>query len=150
MMENTYKKFTSRVCQGRGKKIKDITKVAQGRVFTALQAVGNGLIDEVGGLRESVIAAQKAAGISSSHILVLPRPKTLADMLSGGGIGAEAPAGLTGSDASTIRKLLSEAPGLFSAGHDRLQGFGYLLTLGQLLGKNCVLTAMPYHVSVKP
>jgi len=147
MMENTYRTFTSRVRQGRGSRVKDIGKVAKGRVFTARQAVGNGLIDEIGGLRAAVIAAQKAAKIKSSHILVLPKPKTLADLLSGSDISTETPMGAEGA---ALRALLSEAPGILSAGRKGRQGLSYLLTLGELLGRECVLTAMPYHVSVRP
>lgn len=147
MMESTYRTFTSRVRKGRGSRVKDIEKVAQGRVFTARQAVGNGLIDEIGGLREAVIAAQKAAKIKSSHILVLPKPKTLADLLGGSGISAEMPMGAEGA---ALRALLSEAPGILAAGRKDLQGLSYLLTVGELLGRECVLTAMPYHVSIEP
>ena len=147
LMERTYRTFTSRVAQGRGSRVKDIEKVAQGRVFTARQAVANGLIDEVGGLREALMAAQKAAGIESSNIIVLPRPKTLADLLTGDGTSSATP---IGAEAAAIRTLLAQAPGILAAGRDDLQGVSYLLTLGELLGRRCVLTAMPYHVSVKP
>jgi len=147
LMERTYRTFTSRVRQGRGPRVKDIDAVAQGRVFTARQAVTNGLIDEVGGLREALLAAHKAAGIESSNILVLPRPKTLADVLTGDGTSSFTP---MRADGAAIRSLLAEAPGILAAGRDDLQGVSYLLTLGELLSRRCVLTAMPYHVSIKP
>jgi len=147
MMEATYRKFTGRVKQGRGDRIKDIDKVAQGRIFTARQAAANGLIDEVGGLREALTAAQKAAHIESSHIIVLPRPKTLADILAGGGMSASMP---MSADSAALRVLLKEAPAALSVSPERMEGVRYLLTLSELLGKRCVLTAMPYHVSVKP
>ena len=147
MMEATYRKFTGRVKQGRGDRIKDIDKVAQGRIFTARQAAANGLIDEVGGLREALTAAQKAAGIESSHIIVLPRPKTLADILAGGGMSASMP---MSADSAALRVLLKEAPAALSVSPERMEGVRYLLTLSELLGKRCVLTAMPYHVSVRP
>ncbi len=147
MMEDTYRTFTSRVRQGRGSRVKNVADVAQGRVFTARQAVDNGLIDGIGGLREAVATAQKAAKIKSSHILVLPKPKTLADMLTGSGVSAETPMNVKGA---AIRALLSEAPSILTAGRKDRQGLSYLLTLGELLGRECVLTAMPYHVSVSP
>jgi len=147
LMERTYRTFTSRVAQGRGSRVKDLDKVAQGRVFTARQAAANGLIDEVGGLREALVAAQKAAGIESSNILELPRPKTLADLLTGDGTSSSTP---IGARAAAVRTLLEQAPGILAAGRDGLKGVSYLLTLGELLGRRPVLTAMPYHVSVKP
>lgn len=147
MMEETYRTFTSRVRQGRGSRVKNVADVAQGRVFTARQAVDNGLIDGIGGLREAVIAAQKAAKIKSSHILVLPQPKTLADLLTGSGASAETPMNVKGA---AIRALIAEAPSILTAGRENRQGLSYLLTLGEMLGRECVLTAMPYHVSVRP
>ena len=54
------------------------------------------------------------------------------------------------ADGAAIRSLLAEAPGILAAGRDDLQGVSYLLTLGELLGRRCVLTAMPYHVSIQP
>jgi len=147
MMEETYRTFTSRVRQGRGSRVKNVANVAQGRVFTARQALDNGLIDGIGGLREAVIAAHKAAKIKSSHILVLPQPKTLGDLLSGSGTSAEMPMNVKGA---AIRALLAEAPSILAAGRENCQGLSYLLTLGEMLGRECVLTAMPYHVSVRP
>jgi protease-4 len=146
MMEDVYRTFTDRVRRGRGKRVKDLDKVAQGRVFTARQAARNGLIDKVGGLRDAVAAAQKASKIKSSHIIVLPRPKTLADILAGDGMAAS----MARADSMTLRALLAEAPSALTAGRERLEGVTYLLTLGELLSTQCVLTAMPYHVSVKP
>jgi len=50
--ERTYKTFVQRVARSRGERIKNIEVVSDGRVFTARQAVRNGLVDRLGGLRE--------------------------------------------------------------------------------------------------
>lgn len=147
MMEHTYRQFTDRVREGRGRRIRDLDKVAQGRIFTARQAVKNGLIDKVGGLRDAVAAAQKAAKIQSSHIIVLPRPKTLADMLAGDGTSASLPAS---AESMALRALLRQAPSALTVGRERMRGMSYMLSLAELLATDCVLTAMPYHVNIKP
>ena len=43
--EHTYAQFEDRVKAGRGKRIKDLSQVDQGRIFTGRQAVENGLAD---------------------------------------------------------------------------------------------------------
>merc|ERR1712127_53742 len=46
------------VAEGRQKKVKDIEKVAQGRVWTGEQAKLVGLVDELGGLHKAIAYAQ--------------------------------------------------------------------------------------------
>jgi protease IV len=64
LAQRTYDQFTLRVEESRGKRVNDVKDVAQGRIFTAKQAAINGLVDKIGGLREAVEAARKAAGIT--------------------------------------------------------------------------------------
>ena len=147
MAARTYDTFVSRVKESRGKRIKDVGAVAQGRIFTARQAAKNGLIDEIGGLREAVAAAQSAAKLKSSHFLLLPRPQTLLDMLYGGGVSAPpAPAAAT----DLLERFRMMSPGLLSAPSQEMAGAAYLLELGRMLSAEHVLAAMPCHVSVRP
>jgi len=147
LIQRVYNTFTSRVAESRGKRVKDVAAVAQGRIFTARQAVGNGLIDEIGGIREALLAAQAAAKIKSSYLLTLPKPKTLADMLYGGGSSSALPA-LAG-EGQLLRQLGASSPLLPLAAHKRA-GIGYLICLGRLMESETVLTALPYHVSIQP
>ena len=142
----TYDLFVSRVKESRGRRVKDIDAVTQGRIFTAQQAVKNGMIDEIGGLREAVLAAQTAAGVKSSYFITLPRPKTLADMFSGADTSAAAPRG----PAEMLEALGGKAPSLLAGVGARGGALAYMLSLAQVLGTDTVLTAMPYHVSVHP
>ncbi len=145
LMQRTYDVFVSRVRDSRGKRIKDVSKVAQGRIFTAREAARNGLIDAVGGFREAVEAAQSAAKIDKSHFIILPRPKTLFDVLYGGQV-ASASTARWGIDpaAGTVSPLL-RAAGLRAAAPA-----GYLLRLARLLETERVLAVLPYHLEVGP
>ena len=81
-MTETYGVFTSRVTGARGDKIPNLEDVAQGRLFTGIQAKDAGLVDNVGTLNDTIEAAAKSAHIEKNYqILVLPEPKTLADIL---------------------------------------------------------------------
>ena len=85
LMGETYDLFKSRVTDGRGGKIKSIDDVAQGRLFTGDHAKEVGLVDKLGSLNDTVVAAAKDAGVERNYqILVYPEAKTLADLLSGG------------------------------------------------------------------
>jgi protease-4 len=85
-MTETYEQFTARVMSTRGGKIKKIEDVAQGRVFIAEQAKGLGMVDEIGGLDKAVAYAADAAHLKPDgyEVRVVPAPKTLMDLLSGG------------------------------------------------------------------
>jgi len=144
LSKRTYDQFVSRVRASRGRRIKDLDAVTQGRIFTAAQAVKNGLIDEVGGIREAMMAAQSAAKIKRSYILTLPKPKTLLDVLYG-----EEWSGSPLGQAGEVERLVGGRGGLLPAGRRRA-ALGYMLCLARMLDAETVLTAMPCHVSVSP
>jgi protease-4 len=144
LAQRTYDVFVSRVKASRGKRIKELDAVTQGRIFTARQAAANGLIDSLGGLREAIAAAQSAAKIKSSYIIVLPRPRTLADMFYGGSETAFPDA------ASPLRQWTRGDASLLPIGGRRAAGIGYLLNLARLLEAETALAAMPHYLSVQP
>jgi protease-4 len=86
-MQQTYDQFTQRVMTTREGKIKDIDKVARGRIFLAQQAKELGMVDELGGCEAAIAYAAKQAGLESGtyDIRTLPQPKTLADLIASGG-----------------------------------------------------------------
>jgi len=85
LMGETYDLFKSRVHDGRGDKIKNIDDVAQGRLFTGDHALEVGLVDGIGSLNDTVVAAAKVAGIEKNYqIIVYPETKTLNDILREG------------------------------------------------------------------
>ncbi len=85
-MRGTYDQFTDRVMSTRKDKIKDIDKVARGRIFLAQQAKDLGMIDELGGTESAIAYAAGKAKLSpgSYDIRVLPSPRTIADYFTGG------------------------------------------------------------------
>lgn len=58
-----YDDFVGKVAQGRGRTVAEIDEVARGRVWTGSDAVGVGLVDELGGLRDAVRIARARAGL---------------------------------------------------------------------------------------
>ncbi len=76
-MDSSYSGFTEGVAEGRGMPLEKVQKIAKGRVWSGIQALGNGLVDELGGFDRAVEIAVEKAGIDGRPSLVVyPRPKT--------------------------------------------------------------------------
>ncbi len=75
-MDAIYDDFVSRVAQGRGRSHEEVEEVARGRVWTGSDAVGVGLVDELGGLRDAARIARSRAGLPDDapmrHALHVP------------------------------------------------------------------------------
>ena len=77
-----YDLFLSRVSDGRDMTVEQVDKVARGRVFTGEQAMGNGLVDDVGGLRVAVRRALTQLELDPETDVALipfPAPVSLAE-----------------------------------------------------------------------
>jgi protease-4 len=83
-MRDTYDQFTRRVMTTRKGKIKDIDSVARGRIFCADRAKELGMVDQIGGIQDTIAYAAKQQNLASGEydVRVFPSPKTLADLLN--------------------------------------------------------------------
>ena len=79
IMSDIYQKFIAGVAAGRGKTTEEVNRIGRGRVWLGSQAMENGLIDELGGLAESIDAAKELANIPADQPIsrvYLPRPRS--------------------------------------------------------------------------
>ncbi len=85
LIDNMYGQFVSAVADGRKMDVRKVRELADGRVYTGLEARGNGLIDELGTLQDAIAAAGKMAGISGEPKIITPAKKSvsLLDLLLG-------------------------------------------------------------------
>jgi protease IV len=60
-----YDDFVGKVAHGRGRPVTEIEGIARGRVWTGSDALGIGLVDEIGGLRDAIRIARSRAGLPS-------------------------------------------------------------------------------------
>ncbi|MCP5322458.1 MAG: signal peptide peptidase SppA [Candidatus Paracaedibacteraceae bacterium] len=75
-LEHTYNRFIEVVSDGRTKSKEEILSLAEGRVWTGNQAVGNGLVDQVGDLSDAVECLAKLLELeSNSYQVKLIEPK---------------------------------------------------------------------------
>jgi len=71
-VDNIYMRFLALVASGRDSTPDKIHEIAQGRVWTGNQAIDNGLIDEIGDLKDSIEVAALIAGIQD-YTIAYPR-----------------------------------------------------------------------------
>lgn len=77
-VQDTYATFLEKVAQSRDLAIEQVDAIAQGRVWTGIQAQKLGLVDVLGGLDDAVAIAAERAGLEEGtyRTRILPRPKT--------------------------------------------------------------------------
>jgi len=63
MMDAIYDDFVAKVASGRARPVAEIENIARGRVWTGSDALGIGLVDEMGGLHDAVRIARSRAGL---------------------------------------------------------------------------------------
>ncbi|WP_298521032.1 signal peptide peptidase SppA [uncultured Kordia sp.] len=131
-IEDIYDLFTQRVADGRGMTQAAVDEIAQGRVWTGNDAVGIGLVDEIGGLDMALQAAATEANISSYDILELPvYEKDLQSILNQ----------YTGGYIQTKEKILQE-----ELGDKNYQLLQRMKKLTQMEGPQLLL---PYEIEIK-
>ena len=109
-VDDVYERFVGLVAEGRSLETQKVDDMAQGRVWVGTDALGLGLVDEIGGLRQAVDYAASLAGFLSKgdyHVVTYPAQLTqaeqLMDMISG---KKEAPSILAGTPFEELGKSL--------------------------------------------
>lgn len=75
-IETTYETFLDRVAQGRGMSMDQADSVAQGRVWSGVDAKRLGLVDKLGGLDDAIAEAAQLVGLDNYGIKRLPKYKS--------------------------------------------------------------------------
>lgn len=83
-VEDVYKTFVERVAAGRNMSFEDVDALAQGRVWTGVDALENGLIDAFGGLDDAIAYAAEKVEIDAYKVVNYPEYDVkFEDMLRG-------------------------------------------------------------------
>jgi protease-4 len=75
VIDEMHSRFVRLIAESRKIPEERVRAFADGRIYTAEQALGLGLVDRVGYLEDVVEAARKAAGLSEARIVMYHRPK---------------------------------------------------------------------------
>ena len=73
-IENTYKKFVSKVADNRGMGYEEVLPIAGGRIWAGYKALELGLVDKIGGLDEAIKSAAKRAEVEDYEIKSYKKP----------------------------------------------------------------------------
>ena len=83
LLDAPYQRFVRIVAQGRGIPLKDAKAAADGKVFTAQEALKRKLIDEIGYLDDALREAQKRAGLDKARVVRFQKPIGLVNLFTG-------------------------------------------------------------------
>jgi protease-4 len=139
LMKDVYGQFTAKAAKGRDMKLEDLEKLAGGQVYTGRAAKRNGLVDEIGTLRDAIQASKRLAGLDANEkveLKVLPEPKNPLESLFGADMDAEREAQL-----QALNALAAFAPELRGA-------LRHVAHLRQIMQEPVALV-MPYWFEVK-
>ena len=76
MVVKTYDEFTGRVAEGRGLRQSYVDSIGQGRVWSGIDAIEIGLVDQLGDMEDAIAYAAQKAGIANDYKVVeMPKQK---------------------------------------------------------------------------
>jgi protease-4 len=137
MMQDVYRLFTTKAAAGRKVDVSKIQELGGGQVYTGRIAKRNGLIDEVGSLKDAFQAAKLAAGLDPDkkyQLMVLPEPVNPLEELFGTDLDKERETQML----SGVSAVLPELAG----------PLGHAQQLRKLMGEPAMLM-MPFWIEVK-
>jgi protease-4 len=126
--DDAYERFVARVAKGRGLSRERVLELAEGRIWSGLDAAARGLVDELGSLERALAVARELAGLSpdAPHWNVGARTELVLP-------GAEAAAVTRAFAALSAGPLaLASAPRFVGATQTGLEG---LSSVGELTGR---------------
>jgi len=91
-IDEFYRIFVDKVAEGRVMTDEEVDAIGQGRVWTGDQAVKNGLVDKIGGIKTAINMVKKMCGIPEGqavYVRRLPRQKSLLDRLLSDGLSVK-------------------------------------------------------------
>jgi protease-4 len=131
-IEVTYETFLSRVAAGRNISMARADSLAQGRVWSGAEALELGLVDQLGGLDDAILAAADLAEISSFSIRRYPKYKSNFEMLM---------EDLSGTKTRIQQDMIKEEIGE--------QAFGLLQEIKRGVQQRGTQARMPFSITIK-
>jgi len=80
-IEAIYTAFTGLVAEGRKMTVEDVDNLGQGRVWSGRDALANGLVDQIGGLKQAIEYAEGLVGGGKFRIVSYPEPASVLDQI---------------------------------------------------------------------
>ena len=144
MMDGVYQDFLTKVSDGRKLERERVAELARGRVWTGREALDNGLVDELGGLRDSIaLACVMGGGLDplTTPLAEYPEPPNFMDALEeafGNATTAQGRLGLLASHLQAVPAL-----------RDALAAVQAALSDGDAIHGARVQALMPFVLNVR-
>ena len=74
-VEDVYATFVNHVAEGRNMTFEQVDSIGQGRIWSGINAIEIGLVDELGGLDRAIEIASELAELENYRIIILPEEK---------------------------------------------------------------------------
>jgi len=140
-MAAIYELFLQRVAQGRDMPVDSVRAIAQGRIWSGAQGLESHLVDSLGGLADAIALAKEQAGLDeTAEVKIEGSSESLLQFLDLDSDSDDA------SIRAAITRLQSSPPGPLDTLAEPLRP--YVSSLAPLLGKERVLTALPFAIEV--
>jgi len=75
VIDELQRQFVAKVVERRGIAAETARTLADGRIYTAQQALGHRLVDAIGYVPDAVETAKRAAGVTEAKVIVYKRPR---------------------------------------------------------------------------
>jgi len=131
-VEMTYDTFLERVADGRNMSKEAVNEVAQGRVWSGVDALELGLVDELGNLDDAIAAAAEMAGLQSHGIRKYPKYKSDFERFM--------------EDFSSAKAKIGESVIKEELGEESFQAFKQLKRMTEQKG---IQTRMPFNLNIQ-
>jgi protease-4 len=108
VIDTMYERFLDVVADGRKIERRKLREIADGRIYTARQAIDLNLIDEIGYLDDAIEEAKKAAGLEEARVVTYGRPSDYrGSIYSLSGLNLSVMSNLIGIDGEELMERLS-------------------------------------------
>jgi len=131
-IELTYNTFLKRVAEGRNMTVDEVDRIAQGRVWSGVEAQKLGLVDDLGNLEDAIAAAAEMAELENFGIRKYPRYRSDFEKLMDDLSGVKAKMG-----SSLIKEEIGE------------EAYETLKVLKKMTTQQGIQARMPYTLNIK-
>ncbi len=107
VIDDLNRQFVAKVAERRKLPADRARALADGRIYTAEQALASGLVDRIGYMSDALAAARAAAGVKEARVIVYKRPRAYRATYYA---GAETPAGAVETSLGTLASLSGVGP----------------------------------------
>ncbi len=108
MMHDVYRLFTTKAAAGRKMPLEKLESLASGQVYTGRDAKRNGLVDELGTLKDAIRVAKQLAELDPDkkvELKILPKPENPFELLFGADLDKEREVKLLGGVTQLVPEL---------------------------------------------